>query len=64
MFHVPEIRKNLVFVSLLSTKGFKIVLEFDMVIVTKTGLFVGNGYSCYHNLFLGFPLKFTFFLSK
>jgi hypothetical protein len=64
MFHVLEIRKNLVFASLLSTKGFKIVLEFDMVIVTKTGMFVGNGYSYCHNLFLDFPLKFTFFLSK
>jgi len=64
MFHVPEIRKNLVFASLLSRKGFKIVLEFDMVIVTKSEMFVGNDYSCCHNLFLGFPFKFTFFLSK
>ena len=64
MFHVPEIRKNLVSASLLSKKGFRIVLKFNKVIVTKSEMFVGKGYSCYHYLFLGFPLKFTFFLSK
>jgi hypothetical protein len=37
MFHVSEIRKkNLVFVGLISKKWFKIVLEFDKVIVTKS----------------------------
>jgi hypothetical protein len=46
VFHVPEIRKNLVSASLLSKKGFKIVLESDKVIVTKSGKFVGKGYSC------------------
>jgi hypothetical protein len=46
MFHVPEIRKNLVFASVLSKKGFKIVLKFDKVIVTKSEMFVGNGFSC------------------
>jgi len=59
-----RLKNNLVFASLLSKKGFKIVLEFDMVIVTKSGMFVGNSYSCCHNLFLGFPFKFTFFFSK
>jgi len=46
VFHVPEIRKNLVSTSLLSKKGFKIVLESDKVIVTKSGMFVGKSYSC------------------
>jgi hypothetical protein len=46
VFHVPEIRKNFVYASLLSKKGFKIVLESDKVIVTKSGMFVGKGYSC------------------
>jgi hypothetical protein len=46
VFHIPEIRKNIVSTSLLSKKGFKIVLESDNVIVTKSGMFVRNGYSC------------------
>ena len=46
VFHVPKSRKNLVSASLLSKKGFKIVLESDKVIVTKSGMFVGKGYSC------------------
>jgi len=46
LFHVPEIRKNLVFASLLSKKRFKIVLESDKVSVTKSGMFVEKGYSC------------------
>jgi len=45
VFHVPEIRKNLVSASLLSKKWFKSVLESDKVIVTKSGMFVGKGYS-------------------
>ena len=45
-FHVPKIRKNLVSASLLSNKEFKIVLESDKVIVTKSEMFVGKGYSC------------------
>jgi hypothetical protein len=47
MFHVSEIRKkNLVFVGLISKKWFKIVLEFDKVIVTKSWMFVRKCYSC------------------
>jgi hypothetical protein len=46
VFHIPEIRKNLVSASLLSKKGFKIVFESDKIIVTKSGMFVGKGYSC------------------
>ena len=47
MFHVLKIRKNLVSASLLTRKGFKIVLESDKVIITKRGMFVEKGYSCY-----------------
>ena len=36
VFHVLEIRKNLVSANLLSKKGFKIVLKSDKVIVTKS----------------------------
>jgi hypothetical protein len=50
VFHVPEIRKNLVFVSLLSKKRFKILLDSDKVIVTMSGMFVGKGYS-YDDMF-------------
>jgi len=42
VFHFPEIKKNLVSASLLSKKGFKVVLEFDKVIVTKSEMFVGK----------------------
>ncbi|XP_075111769.1 uncharacterized protein LOC142181952 [Nicotiana tabacum] len=48
VYHVPDIKKNLVSVALLSKKGFKIVIESDHVIVSKNGVFVGKGY----NLFL------------
>jgi hypothetical protein len=50
VFHIPEIRKNLVSASLLSKKGFKIVFESDKIIVTKSGKFVGKGYS-YDDMF-------------
>jgi hypothetical protein len=43
VFHIPEIRKNLVFASLLSKKRFKIVLESDKVFVTKSEMFVEKG---------------------
>ncbi|RVW96807.1 hypothetical protein CK203_026024 [Vitis vinifera] len=41
---VPEIRKNLVFASLLSKKRFKLVFESDKLVLTKGGTFVGKGY--------------------
>ena len=46
VFHVSEIRKNLICASLLSKKGFKIVIESDNVILSKSSIFVGKGYSC------------------
>jgi len=48
VFHVFKIRnkKNLVSTSLLNKKGFKIILESDKVIVTKSWMFMRKGYSC------------------
>ena len=44
VLHVPEIRNNLVFGSLLSKKGFKLVFVSDNFILTKNGMYVGKGY--------------------
>lgn len=50
VFHIPEIRKNLVSASILCKKGLKAVVEFDKLILTKKGEFVGKGYYC-HGIF-------------
>ena len=44
VLHVPEIRKNLVSVPILSEKGFKLVFESNRFILTKAGMYVGKGY--------------------
>ena len=44
VYHVPEIRKNLVSVSLLNMHGFKLVFDGDKFILSKGGVFVGKGY--------------------
>ena len=46
VFHVPDVRKNLISASLLWKKGIKVVLEADKVIFSKNGVFFGQGYSC------------------
>ena len=46
MYHVPDIKKNLVSTSLLSKNGVKAVLKSDKLILSKNGVFVGKGYSC------------------
>uniref|UniRef100_A0A2N9EEB8 CCHC-type domain-containing protein n=1 Tax=Fagus sylvatica TaxID=28930 RepID=A0A2N9EEB8_FAGSY len=46
VYHVPDIKKNLVSTSLLSKNGVKVVLESDKLILSKFGVFVGKGYSC------------------
>ena len=43
MLYVLEIRKNLVSSSLLNKHGFKMVFEADKVVVSKSGMFVGEG---------------------
>ncbi|KAL8103846.1 hypothetical protein AgCh_028150 [Apium graveolens] len=44
VLYVPDICKNLVSSSLLSKHGFRIVIESDKVIFSKSGMFVGKGY--------------------
>ena len=44
VLYVPEIRKNLVFGSLLNSHGFWLVFEFDKFVLSKSGIYVGKGY--------------------
>ena len=44
VLYVPEIHKNLVFGSRLNKQGFRMVFEADKVVVSKSGMFVGEGY--------------------
>ncbi|XP_077215490.1 uncharacterized protein LOC143850059 [Tasmannia lanceolata] len=44
VYHVPEVRKNLVSGSILNKNGFKLVFESDKFILSKGGTFVGKGY--------------------
>ncbi|KAL8132571.1 hypothetical protein AgCh_008162 [Apium graveolens] len=44
VLYVPDIRKNLVSGSLLNKHGFRIIIESDKVILSKSGMFVGKGY--------------------
>ncbi|XP_071913959.1 uncharacterized protein [Coffea arabica] len=45
VLYVPEIRKNLVSGSLLNKHGFRMVFESDKVILSKSGMYVGKGYT-------------------
>ena len=45
VFHVPEIKKNLMSANLLCKSGVKAVLESDKLILSKNRIFVGNGYA-------------------
>jgi hypothetical protein len=44
--HVPSIHKNLVSGTLLCRDGFKVVLESNKLVVSKSGQFIGKGYDC------------------
>ena len=46
VFHVHDVRKNLISASSLFKKGLKVVLEAGKIIFSKNGVFVGQGYSC------------------
>ena len=46
VYHVLDIKKNLVSASLLSKNGVKAVFKSDKLILSKCGVFVGKGYSC------------------
>lgn len=45
VLHVLEFKKNLVSTSFLYKNGFKIILKFDKLILSKIGVFVGKDYS-------------------
>ncbi|XP_028120741.1 uncharacterized protein LOC114318075 [Camellia sinensis] len=44
VLYVPDIRKNLISGLLLSKHCFRMVFESDKVVLTKSGVYVGNGY--------------------
>ncbi|GJX21493.1 pol polyprotein [Tanacetum coccineum] len=44
VLHVPNITKNLIYGSILSNKGFKLVFESDKFVITKCGVYVRKGY--------------------
>ncbi|GKD09960.1 zinc finger, CCHC-type containing protein, partial [Tanacetum coccineum] len=44
VFHVPNIRKNLVSSSALNNCGYKQVIESDKFVLSKHGVFIGFGY--------------------
>ena len=44
VLYVPEICKNLVFGSLLSNHGFRMVFESDKFVLSKSGMYIGRGY--------------------
>ncbi|GJZ46325.1 hypothetical protein Tco_0593921 [Tanacetum coccineum] len=44
VLHVPNITKNLISGPILSNKGFKLVFESDIFVITKGGVYVGKSY--------------------
>lgn len=46
VYHVPEVRKNLVSGSLLDKHGFRLVFEANKFVLSRNGTFVGKGYVC------------------
>ncbi|CAM8943434.1 unnamed protein product [Rhodiola kirilowii] len=42
--YVPDVRKNLVSGTLLTSHGFKMVFESQKVVLSKNGMYVGRGY--------------------
>lgn len=51
VLHVPDIRWNLVSVSLLGKIGVRILFDSDKIVLTKNDAFVGKGY-CNKGLFM------------
>ena len=51
MLYIPEIRWNLIFVSLLGKDGVKVCFESDKMVMTRNEQFVGKGY-CSQGLFI------------
>ncbi|XP_075670245.1 uncharacterized protein LOC142640016 [Castanea sativa] len=46
VFHVPDIRKNLVSSFLLNKASLKQICEANQYVLSKKGMFVGKGYAC------------------
>jgi hypothetical protein len=46
MQHVPSMHKNIVSGTLLCRDGFKVVLEYNKIVVSKSGQFIVKGYDC------------------
>ena len=44
VLYVPEIQKNLVSGSLLNNRGFRLVLESNKFVLSKSGMYIGKGY--------------------
>ena len=44
VYHVPEVRRNLVFDGVLNKFGFKLIFESNKFILFKGGTFFGKGY--------------------
>ncbi|CAL9030102.1 unnamed protein product [Prunus brigantina] len=42
--HVPDVRRNLISGSSLVQQGYKVVLESNMVVITKNNVFIGKGF--------------------
>jgi len=51
VLHVPEVWRNLISGALLNKAGLKLTFEFDKLVMTKNGVFVGKGY-CNWGLFI------------
>jgi len=46
VYHISNIRKNLISTSLLVQQGYKVVFESNRVVITRHGVFIGKGYIC------------------
>jgi hypothetical protein len=46
VWHVPSMHKKLVSGTLLCRDGFKVVLESNKIVVSKSRQFIGKGYDC------------------
>ena len=42
--YIPELRKNLVSILVLTKNGFKCIFVFDKVVVSKNDMYIGKGY--------------------
>ena len=57
--YIPNMNSNLINRDLLNKPGIKAVFESSKLILSKSGNFVGKGYSCYRMIKLGINDKFN-----